>query len=234
MPTAHKLKTVILEAFEDESVGTLGLGLEGMPCDDITNASGTGALIAHDLLEHVNGPQHIGGIPDELEALGALWFTRGQHGELNRDGSGSHYSVGENIAHDLTRMFRDHFYGAGMPTTKRVRPVGDQDESLKEIVAVCMRDAPREVDTGDTCGPELRAYCRAALYRMRMGYRKAYRMHRGDAHAANRLFWAVAAAVHPHASRVDYEGQRFELTYGTDKHGDAVARCEELFWGSDE
>lgn len=43
---------------------------------DRTDGSTSGMLIAHDILEHVNGPEAIGSIEDELEALGAVAFTR--------------------------------------------------------------------------------------------------------------------------------------------------------------
>lgn len=130
------MKTVTLIAFRDESTGELGLGVKGMPKDETTNAAQDGLTIAHDLIEHVNGPQCIGTIDDELEALGAIWYVRGQHGELRRDNIGSRYTIEENLASDVTWMFRDHvagdqyvFYGS----RTRSRPC-IVDDTFEEIL----------------------------------------------------------------------------------------------------
>lgn len=230
--TIRRRQVAELVAFEDQNFGGVGLGLADMPRNDDTNAATDGLLIAHDLLEHVNGARAIGTIEDELEALGAIWFVRGQFHELRRDNVGSAYTVHQNIASDVVRMFRDWFYGAHLDTkAPRTRPC-DADADFLEVIACAERDMRRELDSDEDPREvvrRLREYRRVILPRMRIGYRKAARRFKGDAYAANRLFWEVAEAV----GRVFkggelFEGQRFELVYGIDD-GRAFARCDESY-----
>lgn len=44
-----------------------------------------GRLVAHDILEHVNGLDCIGSVADEIEAIGACWHIRGSNGYFDRD-----------------------------------------------------------------------------------------------------------------------------------------------------
>jgi hypothetical protein len=233
-----KKNRLILEAFEDASTGVLGLGLADMPRNDDTNAASDGLLLAHDIVEHVNGPEAIGTIADELEALGAIWYVRGQHGELRRDLLGSSYTVEQNIAADVTRMFRDFFYGAPLVTKPpRTRPT-DADDAFRAIIAFAVHDAPGEVNDGDTHTPRqiaarLRAYTRVCLPLMRTGYRKAERKYeRHGRFFANNLFWAIERATDRYCKNPEGEGFQYALDYGYDNQGRAYARCEE-FYGDD-
>src|SRR5262245_30758159 len=134
-----RAQTYKLETFRDDSTGFLGFATPGMPRDETTNA-GAGLQIAHDLLEHVNGQDQIGGITDELEALGAIWLWRGQFGVLRKDGAGSAYTVHENIAADITRMFADHVRGDQYVDYSPLRTrAGDQEFDFQQI----MEDARR-------------------------------------------------------------------------------------------
>lgn len=220
--------TVILESFRDQGTGEIGLGLMDMPRDETTNAATSGVLLAHDLLEHVNGPERIGTIDDELEALGALWYVRGQHNDLSRDSYGSFYSVEENIARDVVRMFRDHWYGASVDLRKRYTRPCEADHAIDGVLEFAERSYRAEIDTDDVPLADVRkawrAYKAAVRHRMRTGYRKAYRRwERHGRHAANSMFWRVADAVQPY-TRAEFEGQQFKLTYG-----DGRAYCEEHF-----
>lgn len=59
--------------------GELGFLRDG--CDNgYIRASFDPYTLTHDLIEHVNGAEPMGGIEDEIEAIGAAWFTRGQWG----------------------------------------------------------------------------------------------------------------------------------------------------------
>lgn len=221
-------RTVVLEAFKDESTGEIGLGVVGMPRDETINAVTDGLGIAHDLLEHVNGPEHIGTIDDELEALGALWYVRGQHGQLRRDGVGSFYSIEENIASDVTRMFRDHIDGGAHINFNlpRTRPC-DADEALDTVLDCSAEQYLSEIsdeakDEAVKVWPQYRALC---LARMRTGFRKVSRKWACKGRlAANHQFWAIAEAVSPYARRPEFEGQQFQLTYGG-----GAASCEEIY-----
>jgi hypothetical protein len=223
------MKRIILESFKDDETGEVGLGLLNLPRDYTTNAAHDGMTIAHDIIEHVNGPEKIGTIDDELEALGAIWYVRGRHGEIRRDGIGSAYTPEQNIASDVVRMFRDHVSGGQYVhyDTKRVRACDYHDASLLEIVEVAERSYREEFNENERAKARKAwpAYAAIALKRMRTGYRKARRKweSRGS-FAANNQFWAIADAVQPYAKRAELEGRRFVLTYG-----DGEAYCEEQY-----
>lgn len=55
-----------------------------------------GGLLAHDVVEHINGIRKIGSFTDEFEALGALMFVRGNYADFG------FYSAEESIASDFT------------------------------------------------------------------------------------------------------------------------------------
>lgn len=225
------MRTVILKAFTDEQTGELGYGLPDMPHDDTTNAANDGLLIAHDLIEHVNGPKDIGTIVDELEALGAMWYVRGQHGELRRDRIGSAYTVEQNMAADIVRMYRDYINGVEfISNIIRTFPC-NADNSLNTILDHAEEDYIKEFDANGekeeyyAAKEYWAAFRTQCLHRMRMGYRKAYnRWEKRGYYAANNQFWAIAEAVQPYVKHVEYEGQTIKLTYG-----DGKAYCEEVY-----
>ncbi len=233
------MKTLILEAARDSETGTMGLVLAGQRNDGSTNTAAEGLLIAHDLIEHQNGSDAIGSIDDELEALGAIWYVRGQHGELQRamanepQRPASFYTIEQNIAADITRMFRDCTEGGAHLDWSGVRALHAvlDDDHLQAIL-----DAADDSWRGEFQGPDYAAqhkqqwleYRDIALYRMRRGYTKARRRWeaRYGRFGANNVFWAIAEAVHPHAKHCEYEGQQFILRYSCKA---ATATCEEHY-----
>jgi hypothetical protein len=224
---------VVLVAQMDRDMGEIGLCLEGMRIPDgEVNSATEGLLIAHDIIEHVNGAEQIGSIDDELEALGAIWFVRGQFNDLSRDKRGSFYSVEENIASDVIRMFRDHWDGGQYVDTRKryTRPLESMHESaIDGILEFAQRDYKKELSDTDLTGVTAawRAYKHAARHRMRAGFRKAARKWAkvGGARMANCAFWDIAEAVQPYAKRPEFEGMRYELTYSIERG----AFCTELY-----
>lgn len=214
------MRTVILTAKQDEMSGELGWCIPGLKPSDIVNASSEGIGIAHDLLEHMNGASEIGGIDDELEALGAIWFVRGQTGQLRRDRIGSAYTPHENIGSDIGRMFWDHHAGGqyvdlNAPRTKAC----DADTDFLDIIQCGENWARDEADGHDMSPGEiaepLRAYLAVCLPRLRIGYRKAVRKYRGESWRANAQFWAICDALERY-KRPGFEGAQLRLVYGNE------------------
>lgn len=223
-----RFRKVYLQAIPDEFEREPGFIIKGQPRFDGLSAAREGVLIAHDILEHMNGVQQIGTVWDELEALGAIYQVRGRHGDLLTK-SGSMHSVESNIASDVTRMFAEYvnncYDGPGNPR-EGTRPC-DADESFKEIVEIARRDIPREhTDMGrgnddeDENGwdKDLREafphYLALALRRMRIGFRKAQRKY-GTGYQGYELFRLIRDAadkVHP-----GFEGQEFVLYYNDER-----------------
>lgn len=228
------MKTIRLVSFRDEMTGEIGLGLQGVARHEQLNAAMDGLTIAHDLIEHVNGPELIGTIDDELEALGAIWYVRGQYGELRRDNLGSRYSIEENIASDVVRMYRDHIDGAqhvSYNVSGRGRKC-EADHNLENIL-VCADESylgEFDADGKKAARDGWQAYRLVCLARMRIGYCKAKRKwEKRGRFAANTQFWAITEAVDRVVKDIEYEGQEFTLRYG---NGDAS--CEEYYGGDYE
>jgi hypothetical protein len=226
-----KLQTVTLECIEDEH-GLIGLIVQGMPVNEETNASTEGLLIAHDLIEHINGVQNIGSIWDEMQALGALWYCRGQWSDLRRGGRGSIYTPHESVAAEFTRMFHDFAYGANLPgKIPRTMP-HDSDSDFLQIIEHADEEYNSEINPGEFTPADLEAlkqkFNRAALSGLRIGYRKAaskYGKH--GRFFGNSLFWKVAEEVQQVCKHME-QGQTFQLRYGM-KDGQAWAQCREVY-----
>lgn len=225
------MRRVMLEAFKDDNTGELGFGLTDMPRHEQTNAATDGALIAHDLIEHVNGAEAIGSIDDELEALGAIWYVRGQHGELFRNREvRSAYTVFENIGSDIARMFRDHIEGGQHVDFSPIRARTTlHDENLRTILAAGTKmwrgEFGNDSESIADAVPRWPDYEAIAFKRMQIGYVKARRKweHIGR-YAAHEAFYAIAEAVDPVLKQIEFAGQRALLRY--DRQGNAT--CELL------
>jgi hypothetical protein len=190
-----------------------------------------GLLLAHDIIEHQNGHKNIGTVWDELEALGAIWYVRGQWGNMMQDRP-SYHSPEVSIASDVTRMFGEFsadpdFGPGGLKAGSRPH---DHDESFESIVAIARADIPREHrDMGhgnkeqeDENGwdSDLHAlfadYLTLALHRMRIGFRKAkkrFEAKGASRHNAGNMMYSIKEAIQEVAPHLDYEGQEFVLTY---------------------
>ncbi len=216
------MRTVKLEAVQDLATGEVGLIASGMKLFDYPMTAHSGSLIAHDLIEHQQGVRNIGSIDDELIALGACWYIRGQFHDLDRQ----HFSniaaeaqLGSDVA-NLARHYNEGvaFRGA-VPATRPCR----HDEAFHAILEQGQALFAREQESGEepTDASRMTAYFAAALHCLRRGYRLAHRRF-GDPLNANALFWAIADAVEPHA-RVDYAGQRYQPM----RYGNCEAICDE-------
>lgn len=126
---------------------------------------GGGATVAHDTLEHF---RLEGTIEDELEAFGAFFYGRLEHGNsASRD-------FAETLALDLASLRQDS--ATRLPKMLRTRPDAQAsyfDECADDIVAKAVV-AMRDQEDGDVHGPEYsREWASAAIHWMRRGYRLA-------------------------------------------------------------
>lgn len=215
------MRRVMLEVFEDDNTGELGFGLLDMPRHEQTNAATEGALVAHDLIEHVNGPALIGTIDDELEALGAIWYVRGQHNEMFRAATRSNYTVYENIGSDIARMFRDYIEGGQHVDYSPIRARRTRaDDALLNIVAAGTKMWRGEFGTFDSdeseseIAQQFPGFADIAFKRMQIGCAKARsKWERHGPYAACETFYAIADAVNPVLKQIEIAGQRALLRY---------------------
>ena len=207
----------ILTYEEDRSRGTLGFRIEGTKINpEAYNMATDGLLVAHDLIEHVNGLKQIGTIGDELEALGAIWFVRGQWGELRRDNIGSASSVEQNIASDVINMGRSIVtkstkYHKKVPNVK----INGSDwlDTFKEIIQLSKLGLIGELEGEEWTQADLEQYLSDTLKFMIAGCKKAHAKYRviGGAVRANNLFWNIAEAVDGALKQAEFQGQQFAL-----------------------
>ena len=202
---------IILTSREDRGTGEFGFVVNGTPCIDYPMVSLEGALVAHDLLEHVNGVEKIGSIDDEIEALAGIWFVRGQHGELRRDAVGSFYSPEQSIAFDIQNMGRIYNDGVNFRTPVPETTECDYDETWEAILTFAREGINDEMDEIDN--DRLDYYFESCLHYLRAGWAKVVERYNDDAYLANRLFWAIAEAADPLVKDADCEGQELLLSF---------------------
>lgn|GEM_PF-4713621 len=211
----------------DNETGELGLMVDGTPIISYPMVASEPLIVAHDLLEHVNGVENIGSIDDELEALGGIWFVRGQHGELRRDHMGSMHSVTENIASDVLNMARIYNGGVKFKTKVPSTRAHDHDDNFLDIINIAKEQVKDEMDNDERDNERLEYYFNACLHYMRVGYRKAQKRF-GEGYKANNLFWEIVAALQPTFNiGFEFEGQEFELFFTL--NGTQQAYCEEYY-----
>lgn len=187
--------------------------------------------IAHDLTEHVNGLENIGSVFDEFQALGAIWYTRGQFADLRRDSVGSALRTEEHLSGDLVRMASiAHYNGLGGhldgdAVSVDVCPAID---ALREVCDLARPDIREEMaDCEEFRAADLDDYLAQALRGMVAGWNK--QCARYTATEANSRFWNIAYALEPAFDALEYDGQEWRLDI--DSSGDAT--LTELTWCAD-
>lgn len=225
------MRYVKLVSVDDPHSG-MGLKVAGVPEIEYPMAANEGLLIAHDILEHQQGPSKIGTIGDELIALGGVWYVRGQHSDIRRDGVGSMYGPHENVASDVSNMGRMYVQGCRLNSkVPKRKPACAADEDIRDIIRYGAKGMNSEFRAcGETLNAEERRrmanYLRMSEILMRKGYNMAKRRFERCCHSryhANNQFWAIAEAVDPHCKHIEFEGQNFRLAYG-----DGEATCRQI------
>ena len=217
------MRHIRLIAREDRS-GFTGLFVQGMNYAELDVAT-SGEMLAHDIIEHVNGKDEIGSIEDELQALGALWALRARHGELRR-GEVMWVTPEEAIGHDLSAMATEVYFGAYIPPKIPRTYAHYFDESFEIILAEGQELFERELrymqdDDGDT--KQLEHYWNMVISNMRIGARKLKRQH-GSFEAAARKFWNIREAAHRYID-ANYSGfETYRLSFDENN-----AYMEEVF-----
>lgn len=210
---------------EDRSSGDIGLMVKQVRQIDTFMVAREGRLIAHDIIEHVNGLQSIGSVDDEIEAMGAAWYVRGQYCDLSRDGYGSLFTPEESIGRDIANLGETYHRGVRFRTPVPRTHSSDMDCAFEEIIKCGMSDLRSELRSQNEPidYSRLTDYKTAVMHYMRQGYRKAKKRY-GSSMKANSMFWNIAQAVEPYAKHAELEGQKFRLSYDR-----STARCEELY-----
>jgi hypothetical protein len=164
----------IKEGWNSGGEGMCLRGVEGANGEGSMDTAQEGSLIAHDILEHHQGFDKIGGIIDELKAIGSAVYIRGRR-----------TVTVEGIGYDVVNLCR---YTNFEFTDKVTRPCED-DQFLQDAMSY----ARKAHDSEDSDGQN-QSLLRVAIHYMREGYRKAQRRF-GCRDTANYLFTVIEKAV---------------------------------------
>lgn len=220
----------ILSYEKDEEYGSLGFKIEGTKNGGYNMAT-DGLLVAHDIVEH-SSLKDIGSIGDELRALGAIWFVRGQFGELRRDSIGSAHTPQANVASDVANMGRMVIldglqYREHVPVVKPSKCSHIDD--LREIIEQARPMIKGELEGTQYKKSDVEKYLADALKFMIRGFNRAkarYTENGRGYYYANNLFWCIADAANDALKMAEFEGQRFALHVNKTK---ITACAEELY-----
>ena len=199
----------ILNAKEDEMTGEMGLSFD-MPEIDYPTVANEGLLIAHDIIEHVNGLSKIGTIADELQAIAGVWLTRGQHGEIRRDRQGSNINPCDNVLSDVFNMFTMVASGqSSLITRKKPKQLHEDLEWIGDSLSVSKLREYYESEYDETVSKsDAKDYLNTTLYHMTLGCDQWYKTH-ADIIAeygewgVNQMFWNIADELEPHTKHVE-------------------------------
>ena len=210
------MKTEILTARIDQATGELGYSLAHTLEIDYPMVATEGALIAHDIIEHVNGIEKIGTIADELQAVAGVWRTRGQFADIRCDNVGRMHSPQDNVLSDVLGMGRAVHEGSASLIMREydVEQAHEDPDygDLLEYLTPRMIQEYIESETSEACGIEwCKEYYETTLYHFAKGWAAHVEQH-PEAFKANNHYWGMAQALDPWMTP-EYEGQQIQLHY---------------------
>lgn len=229
------MNTYKIIAGMDNQSGEVGLAFEDLPAIDHDFSMGDGRLLAHDLLEHQNGLEAIGGIGEELQALGGIWFVRGQQSDIVRTPNVN--APYQHLASDVYRMAMDYAMGEEFDCPFAHGYAGEDEfeddykDIIREAVSVFRKEYDNDFDHDQK--QRLKKYWQNVKPFMRQGMAKAQERYQDDSAIANTLFWNVAAVV----DDLTYEeGHEFTLTVNYETGEASIEEfyqesCEKCFYG---
>jgi len=208
-------QTIDFEVQRCNVTGELGLVPQGIPISDDYMALTTGRSLAHDVVEHPNGIEQIGGVGDELEACGAIWYTRGHLHDMERPVR-SIYTPEQSMGYELSTNFT-YWWQRGcefeMPVPRSQPSSFDCD--LRSIIRegiIAIRDELKyEDEEYRATTKDIAIFMSGAKHFMRSGIAKQQVRFPENQWEANAVFWNLSEAVTHIFKDIDYEGQTFRL-----------------------
>lgn len=179
-----------LFTYTSDDNGDRGWLLDGADHPSL-NASTMPLLLAHDALEHMNGPQAIGTMSDELQAFGAICYIRGHE-----------YSADFIGASDLGTLFET--WADDDEELERPDPI-ELDEEAGELIDLVMQGLRRVIWRQGGSLKAMATFARRAELALAKGWTMA-RDRYGSRDEANATFHAVKAAISTalHGHKADY------------------------------
>lgn len=206
-------QSVKLIVCEDQSTGETGFKIEGVPVIDAPMVALQGLLIAHDLLEHVQGVTSIGTVQDELLAEGGIWFVRGQMGDITR--RPSMHTPMEHLAADVVNMGALYLCNTSIRVnTGNEQESYDIEETAQEFIEMCRPKIRDEMNGEPIDNDRLDHYMSCVYHLMCQGYELASKRFNDNSCFANTMFWRIAEAFDNAIKHMEmYEGAWLTLNY---------------------
>jgi len=203
---------------EDVDFGGLGLKFEEKYkfCNGRFSAQ-DGIILAHDIVEHQQGPAKIGTIGDEMIALGGVCLARGMWGDLRRDIKNTVFTPAQNIAGDIINMSELYFLQNIPFRQKLVKSRCEDQSDLVDDVIEEAREALKledywEYEDHIPTQDKLDSYLEDCRTYMLHGVKLAIRRF-GSGHLAYDVFWDIEQATSECLSYIELAGQKFTLSY---------------------
>ena len=198
---------------EDENIGEMGWVVEElMEMDEQPSVALEGYLIAHDLIEHVNGIEEIGGIGEELQAMGGCWRTRADWGDIRRDNP-QRVSSEEILGRDFSNMLERFLVGEEMGQETPELVESGYEDNFNEIWRFTLENI-KWMDEDDYTEEQLEEFRFAAERFFHLGIVKHEKLY-PDPHMANALFYGIVDALKNKMKAPEYDS-RIELTIDYD------------------
>jgi hypothetical protein len=205
--------------------------------DDQPSVALDGYLIAHDIVEHVNGIEAIGGIGEELQAMGGLWNTRGQWGDIHRGRYTNRNSPQEAVAYDFQSMAMRYINGEEMgyeiPEEVQESEYEEDFNDIWENTIVGLRKEIKYLSLSKKdIEKKIKEFHKAAERFFHMGVIKHQALY-GDQCEANTIFFNIVEALEGKIEKEPESYQRISLNINYDD-STAIAMWEEFDFDFDD
>lgn len=217
-----KKTTKLIAHYDRYNTGETGLVASEMNIqDDLIMIAMEGRMIAHDVLEHVNGVQKIGACADELEAMGAVWYIRGQHGQLipTVSSRSPQAIIGDDISQICIDYIQREYPNTGRKIEKRKTKEHCYDADFEDIIERGYESTMKgiqyyfEDEELNEKREMIKEFFDVALGYLRTGYRKAERKYKNK--DVFGLFWKISETIDQFLRCNElFDGMQFTLHYG--------------------
>ncbi|AGM46915.1 hypothetical protein AD45P2_00490 [Alteromonas phage vB_AmaP_AD45-P2] len=177
--------------------GELGLRPTDMARSEYLSLdTGVGNLLAHDIVEHINGISAIGTVTDELEALAVVMIVRNNYAAVVTE---------EDLAYDVIECFRYYNPKTKAPVTHKHKIFED---AIEQILDLATEKVSSEID--DYCAETWERFRYLARAHMRIGTRKFFKKYPSNCAEAEayETFCSIQKAVQ---NTEIYDGARYQL-----------------------
>lgn len=158
--------------------------------------TGVGNLLAHDIVEHINGISAIGTVTDELEALAVVLIVRNNYAAVVTE---------EGLSYDVIECFRYYDPKTKAPQTHR-HPVFE--DAIEAVLDLAEEKVALEIDNFSRA--DWKRFRYLARAHMRIGTRKFFKKY--PSNCAEAEAYETFQSIEKEVKHVEiYDGARYRL-----------------------